>query len=64
MGMIGGILTREMHDNQGFEGKKMLLSSDCSPFCWLPLFSFLQPDDEGIAESGMWWRDIGTLGQL
>ncbi len=21
MGMVGGILTREMHDNQGFEGK-------------------------------------------
>jgi hypothetical protein len=49
MGMVGGILTREMHDNQGFEGKKIIISL-CTDFL---LFFFLHSDDEGIAESGM-----------
>jgi hypothetical protein len=35
MGMVGGILTREMHDNQGFEGRKTIVS-----FCTDILLSF------------------------
>ena len=50
MGMVGGIMTREMHDNQGFEGKFFL------QIFWTRILfvCVFKPDDEGIAESGMW----------